>query len=290
MGGTSTSSSTQQSQTSPWSAAQPMLSSILSSLAPQISNSGINGTQTAALNSVEANAANGNPYAPAIGATTTSLLNGGGAMNQAGAVNQDYQNYYNQTNPLASNTNYDPMQTPGIGTALQGLSNTISTGINGSFAAAGRDGSPANSQSTAYGLAQGLAPILTGQYNQNVQNQQGAASNLYNAGNTTSGLLSGMQNQANTNAQAGAALAPTALDANNYSAEQNLAAEAQRTGIPAQNLSLLAQIGIPIASLGSQSSGSTQGSQTMSGAQQFQTIMSGIGSLIPKSPMSFNFG
>ena len=262
----------------------------MSSLSPQIANSGINPTQTAALNSVEANAANGNPYASSIGATTTGLLNGGGAMNQAGAVNQDYQNYYAATNPLASNTNYDPMQTPGLGTQLQGLQNSISTGINGSFAAAGRDGSPANSTATAYGLAQGMAPVLTGQYNQNVSNQQGAAQNLFNAGTSSNALLSGMQQQGVTNQQAGAALAPAALDANNYTAEQNLAAEAQRTGIPAQNLSLLAQIGIPIASLGSQSSGSSQGTSTMSGAQQFQTIMSGIGSLIPKSPMSFNFG
>jgi hypothetical protein len=43
-----------------------------------------------------------------------SLLNGGGATDQAGNINQNYQNYYNQTNPLASNTNYNPYDTPGF--------------------------------------------------------------------------------------------------------------------------------------------------------------------------------
>jgi hypothetical protein len=50
--------------------------------------------------------------------------------------------------------------------------------------------------------------------------------------------------------------------------------------IPAQNLGLLAQIGVPIAGLGQQTSGTTQGTQQMSGAQQFGTIASGIGSLL----------
>ena len=50
--------------------------------------------------------------------------------------------------------------------------------------------------------------------------------------------------------------------------------------IPAQNLGLLAQIGVPIAGLGSQTSGTTQGTQQMSGAQQFATLAGGIGSLL----------
>jgi hypothetical protein len=47
-----------------------------------------------------------------------SLLNGGGATDQAGAVNQNYQRYQDQTNPLASNTNYNPYDTPGFKDAL----------------------------------------------------------------------------------------------------------------------------------------------------------------------------
>jgi hypothetical protein len=39
-------------------------------------------------------------------------------------------------------------------------------------------------------------------------------------------------------------------------------AEAQRRGIPVQALGMLAQIGIPIAALGSQSSGTATGTKT----------------------------
>jgi hypothetical protein len=81
-------------------------------------------------------------------------------------------------------------------------------------------------------LTAGLAPILTNQYNQNVQNQQGAAGNLYNAGNTNAGILSGLQQQYLANQGQGvtaAAQAPAAQDANQT---LSLQAEAQRRGIP----------------------------------------------------------
>jgi hypothetical protein len=47
-------------------------------------------------------------------------------------------------------------------------------------------------------------------------------------------------------------------------------------------LGLLAQIGIPIAGLGSQSSGPVHGTQQMSGAQQFGSIANGAGNLFGK--------
>ena len=287
MGGTSSSNTTQSASTSPWQTGQGVVNSIVPQLTGLISNSGLTGAQTGALNTIESNTAN--PYASGIQGLTSNLLSGGGANNQALAVNQNFQNYEANTNPLASNTNYDPMSTPGLGTQLSGLNNSIMSNINGQFAAAGRDGSPANSQAAAYGLAQGEAPLITNQYNQNVRNQQGAASNLYNAGNTNAGLLSGMNQQGLSNQQAGAGLAPTALSANNYGADQTLAAEAQRQGIPTQNLGLLSQIGIPIAGLGTNSSGTSNTTNQMSGVQQFASILGGIGSLMPKAPTTFNF-
>ena len=55
----------------------------------------------------------------------------------------------------------------------------------------------------------------------------------------------------------GVTAAQSALDAQNYGANATLAEEAQRRGIPVQALGLLAQIGMPIAGLGSSSSGTT---------------------------------
>lgn len=289
MGGTSTSSTTQQSQTDPWSTAQPMLNSILGQLSPQIANSGLTPAETGAINQLQTTASQGNPFAGQITSNATSLLNGGGAMNQAGQVNQNYQNYYNQTNPMASNTNYDPTQAPGMQALLQQIQGDVGSSVNGQFAAAGRSGSGMNTQTLARGLAQGEAAPLLAQYNQNVTNQQGAAQNLYNAGNATTGALSGMQQQAVTNQQAGTQASSDAINAQNFAPEQTLALQQLMQSIPAQNLGLLAQIGIPIAGLGSQSSGTSNTTNQMSGAQQFQSIMNGIGSIIPKAPMTFNF-
>lgn len=290
MGGQSSTSQTQNSTTAPWEAAQPMLKGILAQVQGGLNNSGLTGAENGALGTLESNAAAGNPYAGQIGGFATNLLNGGGAMNEAGRVNQNYDAYAKATQPLASNTDYNPYNTPGFRDAINTMTSDITNSTNGQFAAAGRDFSGANSMALGRGIAQGVAPAIAGQYNANVQNQQGAAGSLYGAGNTTAGTLSGMQNQSNINQGQGVTAAGAALDANNYGANAALAAEAQRRGIPVQALGLLAQIGVPIAGLGSQSTGQSNGTAQMSGADQFNKIMTGIGSLIPKAPMSFSFG
>jgi hypothetical protein len=251
---------------------------------------GINGAQTNAINTIENNGASVGQYAPALQGYTSNLLSGGGAMNQAGNVNNAYQQYQAQTNPLASNTNYNPMNTPGFSDALNTQISDITNGVNGQFAAAGRDGSPANSMALGRGISQGIAPTIAAQYNQNVQNQQGAAGNLYNAGNTNAGILSGLQQQGLANQGAGLSSISAGQDALNSGATNTLSAEAQRLGIPLQNLGMLSSLFGGIGGLGSQSSGSGTTTNQMSGAQQFATILGGIGSLIPKGPISFGGG
>ena len=70
-----------------------------------------------------------------------------------------------------------------------------------------------------------------------------------------------------------------ALDAQNWGANSILAAEAQRQGIPIQNLTTLLGAVSPVAAQFGTTNGTTNGSQTMSGAQQFGTIAQGIGCL-----------
>ena len=77
MGGQSSSTQTQQSQTAPWQAAQPMLQGILGQLNPLIQNSGLNPTESGAINQLSQNAAQGNPYAWQISGFASNLLNGG---------------------------------------------------------------------------------------------------------------------------------------------------------------------------------------------------------------------
>lgn len=300
MGGKSTSETTQsatqnasQSQnstTAPWAPTQGLLGNIINQLGTASNSTGLTDAQNGALGTItnNSNAASG-LFGPQQYNYAQSLYNGGGALNQAGTVNQNYQNYYNQTNPLAANTNYNPYSTPGFGDAINTLTSDITNNVNGQFAAAGRDFSGANSQALARGLTQGIAPVIQAQYNQNVQNQQNAANNLYGAGNTNAGILSGLQQQYLANQGAGLNAASGGLDLSNAGANATLAAEAQKFGIPIQNLGLLANLGIPIAGLGSQSSGNAQSSgqstgqsnttNQMSGAQQFGLISGGLSNL-----------
>ena len=267
----------QQSTTEPWKPAQPALTSILGQLQGLIPNSGITPGMESAFGQLESSAQQGNPFAGQIGGVVGNLLNGGGATAQAPAIQSAFDTFKAQTNPLASNTNYDPMQTPGLADSLKTMMGDIGTSINGQFAAAGRDLSGMNTQTLARGLTQGLAPILTQQYNQNVQNQQGAASNLYNAGNTTGGLLAGLNQQGIANQVQGVTSANDALTAQNYGPATLLQLEQLKQGIPMQNLGLLTQIGVPIAGLGSQSQGTSTTKQPWS--QQFGTIAGGLGNI-----------
>lgn len=280
MGGQSSTKQTQSSTTAPWETAQPALQGILGQLTGNLGKTGVTGAEDAALTSGVNNANNfSSTMSPQIMDYAKTLLSGGGATDQAGAINQNYQRYQDQTNPLASNTNYNPYDTPGFKDALSTTIADITNSTNGQFAAAGRDFSGMNSQTLGRGILQGVAPTIAAQYNQNVQNQQGAAGNLYNAGNTNAGIQAGLQQQKLANQGQGVTAAGQGLDAQNAGNNATLTAEAQRRGIPVQALGLLAQIGIPIAGLGGTSTGQSTGTQQMSGAQQFATIANAGGNL-----------
>lgn len=282
MGGTSKSSTTQNSTTAPWQEAQPALQGILSQLQGNLSNTGVTGAESGALTQLVNNGVNAsNTYTQPIADYAKSLLSGGGATDQAGNVNQNYLDYKNATQPLASNTNYNPYDTPGFRDALSTLTSDITQGVNGTFAAAGRDFSGANSQALGRGILQGVAPTIAAQYNQNVQNQQGAAGNLYNAGNTNAGILSGLQQQKLANQGQGISAAGSATDMANTGANATLQAEAARRGIPVQSLGLLAQIGIPIAALGSQSQGTSTTEKQASPLEQLMGFSSAFKNFFP---------
>lgn len=282
MGGQSSSTQTQQSQTAPWEAAQPMLQSILGQLGTGLNNTGFTGAETGALNTLQANAAQGNPYAGQIGGYAQSLLNGGGANAQAGNLQNNFSTIRDQLTPYANGSRIG--NNPALAAQLAQIQTDVSNSVNGEFAAAGRDFSGANQMAYGRGVAAAEAPVIAAQHNQDVANQNNAANALYNAGNTTAGTLSGMQQNYLANQGQGVTAAQSALDAQNYGANATLAEEAQRRGIPVQALRLLAQIGVPIAGLGTQSNGTTTGTQQMSGADQFGKIASGIGSLLGTAP------
>jgi len=272
MGGESKQSSTQSSTTNPWEPAQPALQGILGQLQGQLGKTGVTGAENNALDTITTNAnAAAGQYAPQMGANANELLSGGGALNQTGAINKNYEDYQRRLNPTADGTNMGGNS--GLQPYLDTIRDDVTNQVNGSFAAAGRDFSGANFGALGRGIASGMAPVIAQQYNTDTANQRSAADALYGAGNTNAGLLSGLQQQNLANKQVGATAAGQATDMSNAGANATLAAEAQRRGIPVQALGLLAQIGIPIAGLGGQSSGQSDTTNQMSGVQQFATAV-----------------
>jgi hypothetical protein len=209
-------------------------------------------------------------------------LNGGGANSQAGNVQGNLAAFNDRLTPYASGGMIG--NNPALAAQLAQIQSDVGNSVNSQFAAAGRDFSGAHQMAYGRGVAAAEAPVIAAQYNQDVANQINAANALYNAGNTTAGTLSGMQQNYLANQGQGVTAAQSALDAQNYGANATLAAEAQRRGIPVQALGMLAQIGVPIAGLGSQSTGTTTGTQQMAGANQFATLAGGIGNLLKFVP------
>jgi hypothetical protein len=278
MGGTSTSTQQQTSQTNPYAGAAPALTGILNNINSLVPSAGsLTGAQAGALNTIEANANAGNPYAAATGNLATGLLNGGGAQNNDAAIKDNLSSYQGLLTPFANGSMVG--QNKALQAQLDAIGSDVTNQVNSQFAAAGRDGSGANLQTLGRGIAQGTAPVIASQYNTDVGNQLNAANSLYGAGNTSYGLLNQNQAAANANAQAGVGVGNQALDAQNWGANSILAAEAQRQGIPIQNLTTLLGAVSPVAAQFGTTNGTTNGSQTMSGAEQFGKIASGIGSL-----------
>lgn len=287
MGGTSqqTSNTTQasQSKTAPWEPTQGILQNIIGGIGQQGYQP--TGAENNALTTIQNNAANSPSYGGQATDLATQLMAGGGANANAGILGNAYQQYQTQLNPIA-NQNNDPMQTPGIRALLDTIRSDVSNSVNGQFAGAGRDLSGLNQQTLARGIAQGEAAPLLAQYNQNVAAQTGAAGNLFNAGGQAASGLQALNQQGFQNQATGLDTAINGIPAaQNAGATNVLNAASQARNLPLQNLAGILGLTLPIAGLGSQSSGTAQGTgfgtNTMSGIQQAQGYANIFGKLFP---------
>jgi hypothetical protein len=277
MGGqtTTTQNQSQQSQTQPWAAAQPQLMGLLANLGQ--ADTGVSPQQsaaTAALTSMTGSLPN---FAPQLTNTANSLL--GGGPSYGGILSGAYNNVQGALSPYLDPARLNPMSTPGFSQALGGLGSNITNQINDQFAAAGRDLSPGNSQALAYGLAQGEAPMIASQYNANVNNQLAAANALFGAGNTTASGLTGLSQTAFGNQLQGANLAGQIPGLLTGPAQAQLAAANTAHGLPLQNLAQYESLLTPLAQLGSQTSGTSQGTTTQSVPLSQQIIGGAVGGL-----------
>lgn len=286
MPGAGTSHATQNTETSqnmqgsstqnPWSQAMPALGGILGGINSQVGNYAPNGAESGALNTLQQNAQGAQNYGGQATGLANSLMSGGGTQQNAGILGNAYQNYQNQLNPIA-NQNNDPTQSPGMQNILDTIRSDVSNQVNGQFAGAGRDMSGYNQQALARGISQGEAVPLLNQYNQNVQNQMGAAGSLYGAGGQTAQGMQGFNQQGFQNQATGLDTAMNGIPAaQNNQANQILQAGQTARTAPLQNLGMLEGLTVPLAGLGgttnttgsAQGTSMTQGTQTASPLQQ----------------------
>jgi hypothetical protein len=258
------SSGSSSSTTNPWAAAQPLLGGILGKLGGALDTPALTPAESAALSALEANAHAGNPWAPQIGGVAATLLAGGGP-DRSDRVQTAYDALDANLGATARGDYLDPGKNPFFSTLTGTLSNDITNRVNGMFAGAGRDLSGANLQTLARGISEGTAPVFADQWNRERGNQINAANTLYNAGNTTAGILSGFDQARLANQQAGIGAADAAFAAQSYGPAQLLAAEAQRRGIPMSALAQLVEMGVPIAGLGQSTASNSVGSSAGSG-------------------------
>jgi hypothetical protein len=252
----SSSNTSSQSTTAPGAMTAPTVQGIADQLNPLIANSGLTPTQSSAINQLTQNAEAGDPYAAAEGANATNLLNGGGATSENGNLTSNLATLQKTLSPY-TDPNYSTVNSQPVQQALQAANAGIQNSVNGQFAAAGRSGSGANAGNLAYNEELADAPILLNQANTDTATRIGAANTLYGAGNTTSGAITGNNQTALGNEVQGINSATGAIAAQNEG--PTAAIEAQELGqeIPAQNLGLLANIGIPLAGLNTTTNGTS---------------------------------
>jgi hypothetical protein len=277
MGGqtTTTQNNSQQSQTQPWLAAQPQLMGLLGNLGNL--DTGVTPQQSAAAGALTNAAGNLPSFAPQLTGTANTLL--GGGPSYGGILEGAYGNLQGELAPYLDPARLNPMSTPGFAQALGALGSNITNQVNDQFAAAGRDLSPGNSQALAYGLAQAEAPVIAGQYNTNVSNQLAAANAQFGAGNTTASGLSGLSQTQFGNQLQGANLVGQLPALLGGPAAAQLAAANTAHALPLQNLAQYASLLTPLAQLGSQTSGTSQGTTTQSVPLSQQIIGGAIGGL-----------
>lgn len=278
MPGESKQTTNQTSQATPYGPAAGSINTILGKLNTQVGNADLTANENSALDTLTANANAGNPFTGQITSLATGLLNGGGATANDNDIRGNLSTYQGLLSPYASGSMIG--NNPALKAQLDTLTSDIRNQVNGQFAAAGRDMSGANSQALGRGIAQGVAPVLAAQYNTDVERALGAASSLYGAGNQTFGILNDNNQTANTNAQTGIDVGSAALQARDSAANQLLAIEAQRRGIPVQSLSSLLGTIAPVAqAFGTQTTNSTTTSSQPLLNQLLGAAVGGLGLL-----------
>jgi hypothetical protein len=240
---------TQNSVTNPWSAATPLLQSLITKYG------NLNTDPTAAQTAATSNLVDAAGGIPSFVPQASTAVNN--TFGNAGMLNKNLADITTNLGGTARGDNLDPYKTPGFSDAISTAMGDITKQVKGVYAGSGRDPSGAGSfaGSLGRGLTQGIAPVIQQQANQNTQNMLNANNTLFGAGVNTAGALNSntAAGLAGAGAIPGLALAPAQAQVGAANAQQAL---------PYQNLMAQLQAAGMLGGMGSSTSGTSTGTAT----------------------------
>lgn len=248
----------QFAETNPWSASAPLLKDLISKYSGL--NPEVTGAQKTALDNLAATAFGAPDFSGAATGAANKFFNAS-TDPQIGLLSSAFGQLQGNLGGTASGAELDPYKTPGFSDAISRMTGDITDKVKGVYSAAGRAPSGAGSfaGSLGRGLTEGIAPVLAQQFNQNKQNQMGAASTLFGGAGTTAQNITGQQGAGlGFNAQ-GIGLLPQIYQAMQTPAQMQLNAANAGYGQQFQNLSPLLQAAMQFGGAGSSSVGGATG-------------------------------
>jgi hypothetical protein len=256
--GKSKSSTNQKSQTDPWDVTIPLLQTGIGDLG-ELHDAGImgpTGDQLDAYSSLKTKAAAGNPYAGQIDNLTNELF---GYQSHAPQVQQAYTTLQDQIGGIARGDNLDPAKNPYIAQMMKTVGDDISNRIKQQFAGSGRDitGNAAGQQALGRGVSAGITPILAQFFNEELNRQGDAARTLYTAGTGAATTSQDLDRDALSTNTSGIDASNAALAARDQGENLIINLDQQLKQMPFEDLSMWLSQLLPIAGLGSQSTGNS---------------------------------
>jgi hypothetical protein len=272
MGGKSSSENRTRTSTrnDPYATAIPGLSQIGHFSNREFDNVDATGVENNAFAGLLNNAQEGNQFSGRIGLLADDLLAGG--TDRTGMVSSNLDEYRTALQPYATGGT-NPWENADFSRMVDNVSGDAMDKVKAQYAAAGYNPSATSfGRHVGEGVTNAVTPLAY-QATQDLHNRKLAANEaLYGAGNTTAGLLSGMDQQSLGNRQAGVDVASRSLAANDAPYARMLEIEAQRRGLPIQNVAQLANLILPLAQVGG-TSYSDQHSQSSKTASPVETAM-----------------
>jgi hypothetical protein len=193
-----------------------------------------------------------------------------------GTLNNGYADLTRRLGGIADGGELNPYTTPGFGDAISRMTGDITNSVKGVYNASGRDPSGAGSfgGNLAQKLGEGIAPVIQSQYNTNNANRFGAANTLFNAAGTTANNTTALGQVPLDNILKAISASGQLPGLYTGNAAADLALTQQQQDAPWTQASRWLQGILPIASLGSQTTG-TGTSTRVQPENTFSNILGG---------------